>query len=119
MMLILIKNNFINILKNLWKFTKIIRKGSESKNFSFWNVNEKEFYDTFPNLIINNNTINNNNINNNYINIGIFYNNSPNNNLKTNNLNYNHSNSVCNVINIQNKLYNNSWNNINKKMIIF
>ena len=89
----------------------------EIENYSFWNVNEKGFYDAFPSLKINNNNIYIalNNMNNNFSNISIFSNNNNgNNNLKINHLNYNHSNSVCNIINIKNKLNNNSWNNINK-----
>ena len=106
----------------------------EIENFSFWNVNEKGFFDAFPNLKnnSNNNNITNNSefkntINININNLSIFSSNINSYKQKTNNKtvintspNYNHSNSVCNIINIKNKINkinnnNNSWNNSNQK----
>ena len=94
----------------------------EIENFAFWNVNEKGFYDAFPNLNFNNNNNYidiNNFISNNFSNISIFSkkNNNSNNSIKINNLNYNHSNSVCNIININNKLNSNSWNSKNNEKL--
>ena len=94
----------------------------EIENFSFWNVNEKGFYEAFPNLNNTNNisndvtprTINSNNTFNNTSIFSISKNNQTN-SMKINNLNYNHSNSVCNIINIKNKLNNNK----NKKEELF
>ena len=99
----------------------------EIENFSFWNVNEKGFYDAFPNLNNNQNNFNSNkNINelknNNFSNSNIFSNDKQiiNKKIISNKINYNHSNSVCNIIDIKNKInsINNSWNDSNKKNVI-
>ena len=108
---------FMDVLQKLLEKDPSQRPSwGEIETFSFWNINEKGFYDAFPNLN-NSNNINNNitplaiNSNNTFSNISIFSNkNNVTNSLKINNLNYNHSNSVCNMINIKNKLNNNSWN---------
>ena len=115
---------FMDVLQKLLEKDPSQRPSwGEIENYSFWNTGEKGFYDAFPNLNINN--INNNNINN--ITIG-FINNGINNSNKSifahdnqflnnniDNIKYNHSNSLCNIINIKNKLNNNSLNNSNKK----
>ena len=113
---------FMDVLQKLLEKDPIHRPSwGEIENYSFWNTNEKGFYDAFPNLNINNANNNNNNISIGFINnsttnsnMSIFANDKPSIN-KINNMNYNHSNSVCNIINIKNRLNYNSMNSNNKK----
>ena len=118
---------FMDVLEKILEKDPALRPSwGEIENFSFWNTGEKGFYDAFPNLnnlnIINSNDNNfKNHNNNNFSNLSLFSSNNKSNinNAMINNMNYNHCNSVCNIIDIKNKLNSNSLNNSNKKKSIF
>ena len=115
---------FMDVLEKLLEKDPAQRPSwGEIENFSFWNVNEKGFYDAFPNINNNQNNNANKNLNelknNMFSNISIFSNGKPYNKENTipNNINYNHYNSVSDLIDIKNKINSNniSRNVSNKK----